>query len=185
MEAFQTSGGTSTLPETFAGRVRELDYKTIRYPGHCERFKLLVDLGLCASDEVEIDGARVTPRRLLGEMLYRHLPADEPDVVLVRLEFVGELEAVETSHTTPSASRPHSEDSATRLRYDIIDRFDPRTGLSAMQRTTAFPASIIAQTMARNLTTLKGAVPQERCVPAAAFIEALAARDIKVSETVF
>src|SRR3989440_9365392 len=185
MEAFQTSGGTSTLPETFLGRVRELDYKTIRYPGHCERFKLLVDLGLCASDEVEIDGARVTPRRLLGEMLYRHLPADEPDVVLVRLEFVGELEAVETSHTTPSASRPHSEDSATRLRYDIIDRFDPRTGLSAMQRTTAFPASIIAQTMARNLTTQKGAVPQERCVPAAAFIEALAARDIKVSESVF
>ena len=61
----------------------------------------------------------------------------------------------------------------------------PRTGLSAMQRTTAFPASIIAQTMARNLTTQKGAVPQERCVPAAAFIEALAARDIKVSESVF
>src|SRR5947207_8716119 len=92
MEAFQTSGGTSTLPETFLGKVQELDYKTIRHPGHCERFKLLIDLGLCASDEVEVDGARVTPRRLLGEMLYRHLPADEPDVVLVRLEFVGELE---------------------------------------------------------------------------------------------
>src|SRR2546421_5863295 len=118
MEAFQTSGGTSTLPETFLGKVKALDYKTIRYPGHCERFKLLVDLGLCASDEVEIDGARVTPRRLLGEMLYRHLPADEPDVVLVRLEFVGELEAVETSHTTPSASRPRSEGSATRLSYE-------------------------------------------------------------------
>src|SRR3712207_3206358 len=91
MEAFQTSGGTSTLPETFLGRVRELDYKTIRYPGHCERFKLLLDLGLCGSDPVELDGARVAPRRLLGEMLYRHLPADEPDVVLIRLEFVGLL----------------------------------------------------------------------------------------------
>src|SRR5688572_9240369 len=34
MEAFQTSGGTSTLPDTFRGRVKELDYKTIRYPGH-------------------------------------------------------------------------------------------------------------------------------------------------------
>ena len=73
---------------------------------------------------------------------------------------------------------------ASRLRYDIIDRFDPRTGLSAMQRTTAFPASIIAQTMARNLTTLKGAVPQERCVPAAAFVEALAARNIRIEEKV-
>src|SRR5690349_18382698 len=41
MEAFQTSGGTSTLPETFLGRVRELDYKTIRYPGHCAKFKTM------------------------------------------------------------------------------------------------------------------------------------------------
>src|SRR5919206_209370 len=68
MEAFQTSGGTSTLPETFAGRVRELDYKTIRYPGHCERFKLLVELGLTGGEEVEVEGVRVRPRRLLGEM---------------------------------------------------------------------------------------------------------------------
>ena len=73
---------------------------------------------------------------------------------------------------------------ASRLLYDIIDRFDPRTGLSAMQRTTAFPASIIAQTMARNLTTQKGAVPQERCVPAQAFVEELAARGIEISESV-
>src|SRR5256714_12440286 len=119
MEAFQTSGGTSTLPETFAGRVRELDYKTIRYPGHCERFKLLVDLGLCASDEVEIDGARVTPRRLLGEMLYRHLPAAEPDVVLVRLEFVGMLKAAETSRPTAHAAHLRPDESASRLRSEV------------------------------------------------------------------
>ncbi|HEY0048615.1 MAG TPA: saccharopine dehydrogenase C-terminal domain-containing protein, partial [Pyrinomonadaceae bacterium] len=49
LEAFQTSGGTSTLPETFAGKLKELDYKTIRYAGHCERFKTLIDLGLCSS----------------------------------------------------------------------------------------------------------------------------------------
>ena len=36
LEAFQTSGGTSTLPDTFLGNIRELDYKTIRYAGHCE-----------------------------------------------------------------------------------------------------------------------------------------------------
>src|ERR687893_3089763 len=81
MEAFQTSGGTSTLPETFLGRVQELDYKTIRYPGHCERFKLLVDLGLGLSEEIEVDGRGVRPRRVLGELLNRHPPADEPDLV--------------------------------------------------------------------------------------------------------
>lgn len=168
MEAFQTSGGTSTLPETFLGRVKELDYKTIRYPGHCERFRLLIDLGLCGSDPFEVDGARLAPRRLLGEMLYRHLPADEPDLVFIRLEFVGELSG---------AAR------AARLRYDIIDRFDERAGLSAMQRTTAFPASIIAQTMARGLTTQKGAVPQELCIPADAFVAELARRGIRIDES--
>ncbi|HEY9405446.1 MAG TPA: saccharopine dehydrogenase C-terminal domain-containing protein, partial [Pyrinomonadaceae bacterium] len=119
MEAFQTSGGTSTLPDTFHGRLQELDYKTIRYPGHCEQFKLLTDLGLAASEEIDLDGTRVRPRRLLGEMLTRHLPADEPDVVLIRLAFRGRREGRDA-----------------RLRYDVIDRFDERTGLSAMMRTT-------------------------------------------------
>lgn len=166
MEAFQTSGGTSTLPETFLGKVKELDYKTIRYPGHCERFKLLIDLGLAASDAVEVGDAPVSPRRLLGTLLNRHLPADEPDLVFIRLEFAGEL-AGETK----------------RLRYDIIDRFDPRTGLSAMQRTTAFPASIVAQMMARGATTRRGAVPQERCIPPDAFVNELAARGIRLDES--
>jgi lysine 6-dehydrogenase len=166
LEAFQTSGGTSTLPDTFTGRIRELDYKTIRYPGHCARFKLLVDLGLASSDEVDLNGTRVSPRKLLGEMLVRHLPADEPDAVLVRLEFRG------------------SQNGETRtLRYDIIDRFDERTRLSAMMRTTAFPASIVAQTMARGATTSKGALPQERCIPPAPFVAALASRDINIEES--
>jgi lysine 6-dehydrogenase len=168
MEAFQTSGGTSTLPETFLGKVKELDYKTIRYPGHCERFKLLIDLGLASGDAVEAGGARVSSRKLLGELLNRHLPADEPDLVFIRLEFVGRLADGER---------------AARLRYDIIDRFDPRTGLSAMQRTTAFPASLVAQMMARGETTRRGAVPQERCIPPDAFVKSLAARGINIHES--
>lgn len=167
LEAFQTSGGTSTLPETFKGRVRELDYKTIRYPGHCEKFKLLADIGLCSSEAIELDGARVSPRRLLGEMLLRHLPADEPDVVLILVEFRG---------------TPLDREGTEGLRYYIIDRFDQATGLSAMQRTTSFPASIIAQMMARGETTERGAVPQERCVPPDTFVRELAARNIRIIE---
>jgi lysine 6-dehydrogenase len=165
MEAFQTSGGTSTLPETFLGRVRELDYKTIRYPGHCAQFKLLIDLGLASSEEIELEaGSRTTPRRVLGEMLTRHLPADEPDVVLIRVEVRG-------------VARGERQ----RLRYDIIDRFDESTGLSAMMRTTSFPASIIAQMMARGEVELKGAVPQELAVPTETFVAELAKRNIQIT----
>jgi lysine 6-dehydrogenase len=159
MEAFQTSGGTSTLPETFLGKVRELDYKTIRYPGHCAKFKTMIDLGLCSSEKITVDGVRVAPRRVLGDLLVRNLPADEPDVVLVRVEFVGD---------------------GRRLRYDIIDRYDETTGLSAMMRTTAFPASIVALMMARGQTTQKGALPQERCIPPELFMQELARRKIVV-----
>jgi len=159
MEAFQTSGGTSTLVETFLGKVRELDYKTIRYPGHCAKFKAMIDLGLCSSDAIDVDGAPVKPRRVLGELLVKNLPHDEPDAVLVRVEMTG---------------------GGKRLRYDIIDRSDPETGLSAMMRTTAFPASIVALMMARNQTTSKGALPQERCIPPDPFMDELAARNIKV-----
>jgi len=159
MEAFQTSGGTSTLVDTFLGKVRELDYKTIRYPGHCAKFKTMIDLGLCGSTPIDVDGASVKPRRVLGELLVRNLPHDGPDVVLVRVEFAG---------------------GGRTLRYDIVDRYDPATGLSAMMRTTAFPASIVALMMARNETTSKGALPQERCLPPQLFMDELAKRNIVV-----
>jgi len=162
MEAFQTSGGTSTLVETFLGQVQDLDYKTIRYPGHCAKFKTMIDLGLCSSTPIDVDGTQVKPRRVLGELLVANLPHDEPDVVLVRVEFAG---------------------GGKRLRYDIVDRSDPDTGLSAMMRTTAFPASIVALMMARNQTTSKGALPQERCIPPELFMEELAKREIQVTGT--
>lgn len=164
LEAFQTSGGTSTLPESFLGKIRELDYKTIRYAGHCEKFKTMIDLGLCSSDEIVVDFANVTPRKVFGELLQKHLPADGPDYVLVRLEFVG---------TKDGESK--------RLRYDIVDKQDEATGLSAMMRTTAFPASIIAQMMARGDVIERGATPQEKAIEPERFVNELEKRNIRIS----
>ena len=208
LEAFQTSGGTSTLPDSFLGKIRELDYKTIRYAGHCEKFKTMIDLGLCSSEEIVADFQNVKPRKVFGELLQRHLPADGPDYVLVRLEFVGQL-----GQTGPQASppaTPHSrvpdstapassqhertlplDDSALRiphsalntLTYDIIDKHDPTTGLSAMMRTTAFPASIIAQMMARGDVLERGATPQEKAIDSEKFVAELTRRNINIVES--
>lgn len=166
LEAFQTSGGTSTLPDTFLGRVRDLDYKTIRYAGHCAKFRTMIDLGLCAGEEIEVDGRAVSPRRVLGTLLERNLPADEPDYVLIRLEFDGRSGGAEKS-----------------LRYDIIDRYDAETGLSAMMRTTSFPASIIAQMMARGEVRRRGATPQETAIDAEMFVAELERRGITIRES--
>jgi saccharopine dehydrogenase-like NADP-dependent oxidoreductase len=71
-EAFNTSGGLGTLCETLAGKVRQLNYKTVRYPGHRDIMKALIqDLRL---------GER---RELLKDILEYALPATRQDVVLV------------------------------------------------------------------------------------------------------
>ncbi len=166
LEAFQTSGGTSTLPDTFLGKIRELDYKTIRYAGHCDRFKTMIDLGLCSSDELVADFVKTTPRKVFGELLQKNLPADGPDYVLVRLEFVG----------TVSGENK-------KLRYDIVDKLDEQTGMSAMMRTTAFPASIIAQMMAKGDVLARGATPQEKAIDPDKFVAELERRNIKIQIT--
>ncbi|MEJ7622635.1 MAG: saccharopine dehydrogenase C-terminal domain-containing protein [Pyrinomonadaceae bacterium] len=171
LEAFQTSGGTSTLPDTFLGKIRELDYKTIRYAGHCDKFKTMIDLGLCSSEEIVLSepgaaGTSFRPRKLFGELLQTHLQADDPDYVLIRLEFLG---------TTDGARK--------RLRYDIVDKQDETTGMSAMMRTTAFPASIIAQMMAAGDVVSRGATPQEKAIDPKSFVEELGKRTIQIDMT--
>jgi lysine 6-dehydrogenase len=164
LEAFQTSGGTSTLPDTFLGKIRELDYKTIRYAGHCDKFKAMIDLGLCSSEEIVYEVGKITPRRVFAGLLEKHLPADGPDYVLVRLDFVGK-----------------NGGETKKLRYDIVDKLDEATGMSAMMRTTAFPASIIAQMMARGDVLTRGATPQEKAVDPHKFVAELDRRNIKIN----
>ncbi|MGQ0541690.1 MAG: saccharopine dehydrogenase C-terminal domain-containing protein [Blastocatellia bacterium] len=193
LEAFQTSGGTSTLPDTFLGIIKELDYKTIRYAGHCDKFKTMIDLGLCSSDELVADFVKTTPRKVFGELLQKHLPADGPDYVLVRLEFVGHPVSsprVSSPHVSKGSTNPANNDESairnprsalTRLRYDIIDKQDEETGLSAMMRTTAFPASIIAQMMAIGDVLERGATPQEKAIDPTKFVAELELRNIHIN----
>jgi saccharopine dehydrogenase-like NADP-dependent oxidoreductase len=71
-EAFNTSGGLGTLCETLAGRVRTLDYKSVRYPGHQAAMMLLLE-DLRMKDDTET----------LKAILRRAVPATMQDVVLV------------------------------------------------------------------------------------------------------
>ena len=176
LEAFQTSGGTSTLPDTFLGKIKHLDYKTIRYAGHCDKFKTMIDLGLCSSEEMTVDYQKVKPRKLFGDLLEKHLPADGPDYVLVRLEFKGS--GCRSPHVSKGIT--HDSNGSDVLIYDIVDKLDESNGLSAMMRTTAFPASIIAQMMARGDVQARGATPQEIAIDPDKFVPELIRRNIRI-----
>lgn len=158
LEAFNTSGGTSTLPHTLLGLVRELDYKTIRYPGHASTMRALLELGLMDGTPVDIGGTRVSPRLLLEALIEKNVPRGDDDVALVRVEVSG-----------------RKNGAPARAVYEMIDYSDDRTGLTAMMRGTAFPASIVCLMMARGQTP-PGAMPQELAVDPDTFIEEFLAR---------
>ncbi len=161
LEAFNTSGGSSTLPRTFAGRVRELDYKTIRYPGHVAVFAGMQALGLLSEEPVDA----VVPRVFTERLLERALTDDDTDVVLMRV----------------TVSGMHEGESG-RLVFELIDRHDAKTGHSAMARTTAYPAAAVAYMLAAGAVEKRGVLPGELAVPLGSFAGAVRARGIDVKE---
>jgi len=166
LEAFNTSGGLSILPRLLEGTVAELDYKTIRYPGHCEKMRTLLDLGFASHEPIMIGTSVRTSRELFTELLRRKLDTGGPDVILARSSVTG----------TKGGAR-------ARLVSEFVDYYDEATGMSSMMRTTAYPTSIIAQQLAHGLITRRGVLTPEVCAPAADMVEQLARRGIRISTT--
>lgn len=167
-EACPTLGGTSTLPWTLEGRVRELNYKTVRYPGHFEKIRLLRDLGFFEKEPMEIEGGRFSPRRFSGDILTRHLDRGNQiqDLVIFQVEAEGRL------------------DGATRRRrLRMIDRYDEATGFSAMRRGTAFPASLVLQFLARGETPRVGALRLEEAIAPGPYLAELAEHGLLIEES--
>jgi len=163
LEAFYTSGGTSTLPDTYENKVNFLDYKTIRYPGHCALFKPMLEIGLASRQELSVDNQMVQPRSLLKAVLDKNLTSSDLDLVLVRLTLEGT-----------------KDKTAKKITYEIIDRQESKTGLTAMMRTTSFPAAIIAWMAAAGQITERGCKPQELAVNPSLFLPQLKKRGINL-----
>jgi saccharopine dehydrogenase-like NADP-dependent oxidoreductase len=139
LEAFYTDG-LRTLHHTILG-VKNMWEKTLRYPGHAEKIKLLRALGLF--DETRIDG--VSPRRVLIELFKEKLrfPAIK-DLLAMKVELEGEKNGIKT-----------------RYAYHLLDYHNETTNISAMGRTTAYTASAVIQLLMENKIDKKGVVPPE------------------------
>jgi lysine 6-dehydrogenase len=172
--AFQTSGGTSTLPETFEGKVGECFEKTLRYPGHYDLLCELKELGLFSSEKMRVGDVEVAPRAVLSKIFEGKFAGKGPDVCIMRLEA---HESVKAPGVRGLLGGKLKGRVAT---FTMVDRYDPKSDMSAMMRTTAFPASIVLQMMCMGAVSKRGAVLQERDVPAEAFLEEIARRRIKV-----
>jgi lysine 6-dehydrogenase len=165
LEAFNTSGGLSTLPQSLGHKVENMDYKTLRYPGHAEKIRGLFDQGLFSRDPRETGDGTVIPRDLLAKMIEDVCDYPEADVVLLRILATGSKNGV-----------------PIMVRSQIVDRFDKENGITAMMRMTGYPTAIIAQMITRGDVTVRGVIPGERAVPFEIFREELKHRDIHLEE---
>jgi saccharopine dehydrogenase-like NADP-dependent oxidoreductase len=134
-EAFNTSGGLGTLCETLDGKVENLNYKTVRYPGHRDIVKMLIrDLRL---------GQR---REILKDVLEESVPMTHQDVVLVFVTVSGMRDGRLTQES--SARKIYSKTIGGKL-------------YSAIQVTTAAGICAMVDMMREGLLPTKGFVRQE------------------------
>ncbi|MFW9929571.1 MAG: saccharopine dehydrogenase family protein [Candidatus Thorarchaeota archaeon] len=161
LEAFQTSGGTSSLPDIYEGKIKHLTYKTIRFPGHYQFFKFLKDFELLSSDPCP-NCPNTNPREIIEYYLEKNLPKNAPDAVLVRISINGIKNG---KHIIEQ--------------LQLIDLADTHSGFSAMARTTAFPTSIIGQLITKGIISKKGVLMHELVVPEDEFTLELEKRNIK------
>jgi len=142
-ECFYTDG-LSTLIRTLKN-VREMDEKTIRWPGHVKQIGTLIECGLLDGNPTRFGGTTITPREFLTKTLSDRIQlGKERDLTLLRVDVSGRKKGV----------RSH-------WKYEMIDYYDSRLKMTSMARTTAFPCSITAQLLGADEIPARGIVPPE------------------------
>ena len=168
LEAFHTSGGTSRLTKTFPD-VETLEYKTIRYTGHAEKFKVLVDLGLTNKETtVKVNGHDVKTREVLKEALTPDLLlGNKQDAVLLRVIVSGNKNGEPVTYE-----------------YEMVTKKDMNDQVTAMARATANTISVVAQMIGNGEITKRGVYPPEQIVPGDAYIAEMKKRGVNIVEII-
>ena len=142
-EAFTTSGGLGTMTETFLGKVEELNYKSIRYPGHLAGMKLLIE-EMRFKDEPEE----------LVKRIGNALPPDEQDRVLIHASVQGEIKGKLLTKELVTDYKPIEIAGKTR---------------TAIAWTTATSIAAVVEMVSNGTLPQKGFVKQED-IPLEAFL---------------
>jgi len=170
MEAFLTDG-VATLLYTMKGRVKVMDEKTIRYPGHAEQIKTLIETGLVSTKPVKVNGKNMVPRKLLSDILGPKLVLGrEKDVTLLRVTVRGTRDGSNIAYD-----------------YEMVDRYDEIENVTSMARTTAFTGAIASMMLADHAIDEKGILAPESCFVGSKFkvlFQRLAEKNVKISRTV-
>ncbi|MGB9839426.1 saccharopine dehydrogenase family protein [Thermovenabulum sp.] len=143
LEAFNTDGLRSLL---YTLNIPNMKEKTLRYPGHAEKMKMLRETGFFGSEPVEVNGVKVKPIELTAKLLFPmwKLKDGEKDFTIMRVTVKGKKNGEMISYI-----------------YDLVDYFDDEMKVTSMARTTGYTCSVVVRILAKGLYDKKGVCPPE------------------------
>ncbi len=169
LEAFFTDGLGSAL-FTMTG-FKELDERTLRWPGHAEKIRFLIEAGFFEEEPVVAAGIEVAPLDVSSAILQKLLVRGGPeDLTAMRVEVVAMNEGRKSTYT-----------------FDLLDFYDGRNGITSMGRTTGFTAAIVARMLGRGDFSGSGVLPPETALDGArvrALISELSSKGVKIRGSV-
>ena len=143
LEAFN-SDGLRTLAETLtAPNMKE---KTLRYPGHIEKMRVLRESGFFSQDEIEVNGVKIKPIDFTSKLLFPMWELKEGDEEFTVMKIIVEGE---------------KDKKKIRYTYNLLDRHDKKTNIHSMARTTGYTATTMVRLLAKGMFDQKGICPPE------------------------
>ena len=143
LEAFNTDGLRSLLRTCKAPEMVE---KTMRYPGHAVRMRILREAGFFSTEEVQAASGVVRPRDVTEALLFSawQFEEGEPDLTVMRIVVEGKQNGGAVRHT-----------------YNLLDYYNPDTETSSMARTTGYTCTAMVNLVAAGLWDEPGLAPPE------------------------
>ena len=143
LEAFNTDGLRSLAYTMQIPNMRE---KTLRFPGHVERMRMLRETGFFSDQPISVNGVDVKPIDFTANLLFPSWKMKEEDreFTVMRIDVEGKAGG-----------------SKRLLRYDMLDRFCETSKTTSMARTTGFPCAIMGRLIMEGKFNRKGIVPPE------------------------
>ncbi len=159
LEAFATRGGCDTCVDSYASRLTNFEFKTLRYPGHHRAVSLLAHLGFLSQDPVDLDGHPIVPLRVFQAVMERLWDGPAvPDIFVLRVDVLGRNE---------------------KLSITLVDRGDPGAQFTATQRCTGIGAGIVSAAQVCGLAK-PGALPPERALEPSVVVPELTRRQLHI-----
>lgn len=143
LEAFNSDGLRSLAETIDAPNMKE---KTLRYPGHVEKMKLLRDTGFFNKDMMEINGFKISPLDFTSKLLFPKWKLEEGEVDITVMKII--VEGIKDNKKLSSS-------------YYLYDKYNSKTKVHSMARTTGYTATMVLRMISKGLFNQVGVIAPE------------------------